>query len=90
MQALNNRFAPPDQIDLYRIQLRDRRQRASETLLELAQHVRRLTNLAYPTVPADVKETLVKDHFIDVLLDSDPRLRIKQARHRSLNDDVEL
>ena len=88
VQALNDRFAPPDQMELYRIQLKERRQRASETLPELAQHVRRLTNLAYPTVPADVKETLAKDHFIDALLDSDLRLKIKQARPRSLNDAV--
>ena len=88
VQALNDRFAPADQMELYRIQLKERRQRASETLTELAQHVRRLTNLAYPTVPADVKETLAKDHFIDALLDSDLRLRIKQARPRSLNDAV--
>ena len=88
VQALNDRFAPPDQMELYRIQLKERRQRASETLHELAQHVRRLTNLAYPTVPPDVKETLAKDQFIDALLDSDLRLRIKQARPRSLNDAV--
>ena len=88
VRALNDRFAPPDQMELYRIQLRERRQKASESLPELAQHIRRLTNLAYPTVPADVKETLAKDHFIDALLDSDLRLRIKQARPRSLNDAV--
>ncbi|KAK3106230.1 hypothetical protein FSP39_015710 [Pinctada imbricata] len=86
--ALNDRFAPPDQMELYRIQLRERRQKASESLPELAQHVRRLTNLAYPTVQADVKETLAKDQFIDALIDSDLRLRIKQARPKSLNDAV--
>ena len=41
VQALNDRFAPPDQMELYRIQLKERRQRASETLPELA-HQRRM------------------------------------------------
>ncbi|XP_061194780.1 uncharacterized protein LOC133202936 [Saccostrea echinata] len=86
--ALSDRFAPPDQVDLYRAQLRERRQRASESLPELGQQIRRLVNLAYPTVPADVKETLAKDHFIDALAISDIRLRIKQARPKNLNEAV--
>ena len=86
VSALDDRFAPPDQIDLYRTQLRERKQRASESIPELGQHIRRLVNLAYPTVPADVKETLAKDHFIEALAISDMRLRIKQARPKNLNE----
>lgn len=86
VSALDDRFAPPDQIDLYRTQLRERRQRASESIPELGQHIRRLVNLAYPTVPADVKETLAKDNFIEALAISDMRLRIKQARPKNLNE----
>lgn len=44
--------------------------------------------MAFPTVPADVKETLAKDHFIDVLVLSDMQLRIKQARREHLNGAV--
>ena len=87
-RALNDRFDPPDQMELYRIQLRERQQKASESLPELGQHIRRLTNLAYPTVPADVRETLAKDQFVDALANSDMRLRIKQARPVNLNDAV--
>ncbi|KAH3740946.1 hypothetical protein DPMN_047663 [Dreissena polymorpha] len=32
LQALEERFAPPNQTELYRVQFRDRRQEASETL----------------------------------------------------------
>ena len=88
ISALSDRFAPPDQVDLYRAQLKERRQKASESLPELGQQIRRLVNLAYPTVPADVKETLAKDHFIDALAISDIRLRIKQARPKNLNEAV--
>ena len=83
--ALQERFAPPKQTDLYRVQLKERRQRATESLTELGQDIWRLINLAYPTAPADLRETLAKEQFIDALVSSDMRLRIKQARPTSLN-----
>ena len=86
--ALEERFAPPNQTELYRVQLRERRQKASETLSELGQDIRRLTNLAYSTAPPELKETLAKEQFIDALVNSDMRLRIKQARPLNLNDAV--
>ena len=86
--ALQERFAPPNQTELYRCQLRDRRQKASESLAELAQDIRRLTNLAYPSAPHEVKETLSKEQFVDSLHSSDMRLKIKQARPMNLNDAV--
>ncbi|MEW8542943.1 MAG: retroviral-like aspartic protease family protein, partial [Candidatus Thiodiazotropha sp.] len=86
--ALEERFAPPNQTELYRVQLRERRQTASETLSALGQEIRRLTNLAYPTAPCDVRETLAKEQFIDGLHSSEMRLRVKQARPKDLNDAV--
>jgi hypothetical protein len=88
VNALQERFAPPNQTELYRVQLRERRQKATETLSKMAQDIRRLTNLAYPSAPGDVKETLAKEQFIDSLFNSDMRLRIKQARPLNLNDAV--
>ena len=87
-KALEGRFAPPNQTELYRVQLKERRQKAAETLTELGQDIWRLTNLAYATAPVDVRETLAKEQFIDCLHSSDMRLRIKQARPKSLNDAV--
>ena len=87
-RALSDRFAPPNQMELYIIQLRERQQKASETLPELGENIRRLTNLAYPTIPCDVRETLAKDKFIDALASSEMRLRIKQARPLNLTDAV--
>ena len=88
IKVLEERFAPPNQTELYRVQLRERKQKASETLSELGEDIRRLSNLAYPTAPSDVRETLVKEQFIDALVSSDMRLRIKQARPENLNDAV--
>ena len=86
--ALEERFAPPNQTELYRVQLRERRQKASETLSELGQDIRRLANLAYPTAPSDLRETLSKEQFIDALISSDMRIRVKQARPVNLNDAI--
>ena len=86
--ALNERFSPPNQMELHRAQLRERKQRATDSLPELGQSVRRLTNLAYPTAPYDVKETLAKEYFIDALISSDMRLRIKQSKPATLNDAI--
>jgi hypothetical protein len=87
-KALEERFLPSNQTELYRAQLRERRQRASGSLPELGQDVRRLANLAYPTAPIEVRDTLAKEQFIDALKESDMRLRIKQARPVDLNDAI--
>ena len=86
--ALEERFLPPNQMELYRAQLLERRQSASESLPELGQDIRRLVNLAYPTAPIEVRETLAKEQFIDALKDSEMRLRFKQARPIELNDAI--
>jgi hypothetical protein len=46
--------------------------------------------LAYPTATAEIRETLTKDQFVDALVDSEMRIRIKQARPRNLNDAIQL
>ena len=60
-KALEDRFAPPNQTGLYRVQMKERRQRASESLTEFGQDICRLTNLAYPTAPSDIRKTLAKE-----------------------------
>ena len=87
-KALQERFAPPNQTELYRVQLRERRQKATESLSELGQDIQRLTNLAYPTAPSDLRETLSKEQFIDALVSSDMRIRVKQAQPVDLNDAI--
>ncbi|CAC5367959.1 unnamed protein product [Mytilus coruscus] len=88
--ALEERFAPSSQTELYRVQFKERRQKASETLPELGQSIRRLSNLAYPTAPLELRDTLAKEQFLDALVDSEMRLRIKQSRPKGLNDAIRL
>jgi hypothetical protein len=50
--------------NLYRVQQKERRQKASETLPELGQAMRRLVNKAYPKAPAKVREMLSTKHAV--------------------------
>ncbi|CAG2249848.1 unnamed protein product [Mytilus edulis] len=88
--ALEERFAPPCQTELHWVQFKKCRQKASDTLPGLGQSVRRLSNLAYPTAPLELRDTLAKEQFIDALVDSEMRLRIKQSRPKGLNNAIQL
>ncbi|CAC5390253.1 unnamed protein product [Mytilus coruscus] len=88
IKALQERFSPPNQTELYRVQLKERRQKASESLLELGQAIRRLVNKAYPNAPSDVKDTLAREQFLDSLVDLEMRIRIKQFRPENLNQTI--
>ena len=88
--ALESRFAPANQTELYRAMLREKRQKAAETLPELGESIRRLAHLAYPTAPREVTEMIAKDQFVDALIDFDMRLRIQQSRPKSLNEAIRL
>lgn len=90
VRSLEERFSPPNQTDFYRVQLKERREKASESLSELGQAIRRLTNLAYASAPGEVRETLAKDSFIDALTDSEMRIRINQSRSQNLNEAIRL
>jgi hypothetical protein len=89
VKALQDRFVPFNQTELYRTQLRERRQRAAESLPEMGQDIRRLVNLAYPTAPDNVREILAIEQFLDGLHNSDMRLKIKQSRPTSFNDAIQ-
>ena len=60
VKALKDRFAPSNQTELYWVQLRKRKQKASEDLSELGQGISTLTNLAYPTATTELREPLRK------------------------------
>jgi hypothetical protein len=90
VKALEDRFEPPNQTELHSAQMRERQQRTGESLPELGQAIRRLANLAYPTATTQIRETLSKEQFVDTLVESEMRIRIKQAGPRNLNDAIQL
>ena len=87
---MTTRFGTENSRETYRASLRNRIRRKDETLPELAQAIRRLTRRAYPQAPADVREDLAKDQFIDALADFDTRWKVKQGRPTTLNQALEI
>ena len=86
--ALGQRFNPENQTELFRAELRNCQRLTSQSLPELAQEIRRLVHLAYPTASQDVMDVLGRDYFIDALDDSDLRWRVYQVKAKSLDDAV--
>lgn len=87
-KAYEERFSPANQTQLYRAQIWERRQKASETKPRLGQDVRRLAQLAYTTDPVDVCEILAKEYYSVSLTSADMRLRIKNTRPPDLIDAI--
>ena len=44
--------------------------------------------MAYSSAPIEVRETLAKEQFVDALVSSEMRPRIKQSRPRDLNEAI--
>ena len=76
--ALTSRFAPEDQSELYRFELKNRFRKKDETLTEFPQDIKRLARLAYPNTDMDVRATLTRNAFADSLGDPDMEWAIKR------------
>lgn len=89
-QALSMRFGTENRSEMYRATLKSLARKRNESLPELAQSIRRMTKNAYPQAPADVREVLAKDTFVDALDDTDTKWKIRQARPRTLNQALDI
>ena len=69
--ALNNRFGIEQQSELVKTQLANRKKKPQEFIGELAHDIRRTVGIAYADIAASAQESLVLDHFVQALLDSD-------------------
>ncbi|MES9883151.1 MAG: hypothetical protein ABW185_19985 [Sedimenticola sp.] len=69
VSALTDRFQPGNQSTLYKAQMKQRLRRKDEPLPELAQDIKRLTRLAYPSLPSDHRQDLALDCFIEAIND---------------------
>ena len=88
--ALAARFEPVQQSELYRAKIKSRVRRRAEPIVELAQDIRKLIRLAYPSATADVREQLSKDCYIDALNDHDLEWAVLQVKPRSEKDALKL
>jgi hypothetical protein len=94
LRVLKSRFDPEGKDELYRIQLRNRRQGPKESLTDLAQDIRTMVDRAYPEMNEASKDGLAKQSFLDALPDSELRIRVLQMRpstlQKAVQDTIEL
>ena len=88
--TLTERFEPQNQCELYKAQLKQRIRKRDEGLPELAQDIKRLTRMAYPSAFIDLRDTLSKDSFIEALNEAEMELFISQKEPATIDDAVRL
>ena len=86
VSALQCRFGTVNRAGVYRAHLKIRVRQRGETIPELAQNIRNLIRQAYPGASSDLIDTLALDYFIDSLLDSETRLRLREYSSKTIQE----
>ena len=86
VSALTSRFEPVNQENMYKVQMNTFHRKLGQTLPEMAQEIRRITRLAYPTAPIDIRNQLAKDCFIRALNEPKIQLSIFQREPKTIDD----
>ena len=89
-KILTNRFAPENQADMFRSQIDARVRRKGESLPELAQDIKRLIRLAYPTVTQEVRDSLTYRAFRDSLNDYELEWALCQANKDNIDEALHI
>lgn len=71
VKPLQARFDPIGRRELHRSQLRNRRQKSTESMVQLADKTQRLVDKVYGDLPVEIKKRMAHDHFLDALSDGD-------------------
>ena len=79
-QKLRYRFVAEEQQEKFRLELRYRRRKTTETLQELATGVEKLVQLAYPGDDPGLLDILARDSFIDALDDEKLQKEVRRQR----------
>ena len=86
VELLQRRYGNSQQQEKFRLELKSRRRKPH--IQSLAQEVERLVHRAYPRAPADLRETLSLDSFIDALDDPPLQCRLREREPVTLNEAV--
>ena len=90
VSALSARFEPVHQSELYHAKIKSRIRQRGESIPELAQDIRKLVWPAYPSAPAEVREQLSKDCFIDSMNSADLEWSVLQGKPKTVDDAIKL
>ena len=86
--AMATRFSAANHAELFKAELRFVRRERNEKLTQLANRIRHLSCVAYPTVDVNFRDELSRDQFLDALEDKEFRLKVRQLRPKSLDEAV--
>ena len=95
VNALEEKFNPSQQCEMYNAQLRSRTKSPKESLQDLSLAIQRLISRAYPQASLSTHEEIAKDYFIDTLPgENDMRLLVRRSKppniHEALREALEL
>jgi hypothetical protein len=86
---LDRRFGPGGQADTYAAELRNRQRKKDESLPELGEAVRELTDLAYPGMDQESLERLATQYFKSAISEREIRDGVFRAAPKTLDQAVE-
>ena len=86
VSCLRQHYASSDQVEIYRAQLKNRRRRPGEPLMDLMKDVRRLFLAAYPVPINYMSEIAAKDAFITALSDRDLMVKVLEREPKTLDE----
>ena len=89
VKLLERRFGTGRQSENFLVELRHRRQGPKESLQELGQAIRELTDKAYPDIQDESRDRLAKNHFLDAVESRCVREGINRARPRNLDEAIQ-
>ncbi|CAG2196560.1 unnamed protein product [Mytilus edulis] len=87
---LTSRFEPANQANMYKAQMNSLFRKQGQALPELAQEIKRITRLAYPTAPIDIRDQLAKDCFIRAVNDTKIQLTLFNREPKTIGDCVRV
>jgi len=82
---LKQRFGSENQCEVYKLELRNRRRGARESLSDLMQDIRRLMVLAYSAETSDMWESVAINAFLEALDDPDLALEVRKRGTTTLD-----
>jgi len=88
--TMNERFNPAGMIEAHKAELQARLKKKTESFMDWACGLRRLALKAYPAMPNQTRDELIKDHFIRNLVDPNMRTTVTMAHPKTVEDAVSL
>ena len=86
VQKLTVRYGLQHMAEVYQAQLKSKVKGKTESIVELAQSIRKLSRQGYPNASLEMIEVLTLDHFIDFLVDTNISLLICEVWPKSLSE----